>query len=335
MQPNEVVNNWQLGGTVVDAESVTTGLIIEPIGNGLINTTYKVTTMGGVFVLQKIHQIIPDAAATDMLVVTSYLAEHGLRVPKLVLTNEGQPFATDGEGSRWRVYPWIEGVVVNAVDNEEMVREAGKMVGEMHGLLAKLDYQPTGSIPHFHETEYIVGELQAVSSELPSELAVIAQDIIDEVPKLLLNETVQTKQIIHGDLKISNLLFDEAGKAVGVIDFDTILWHFPAIDLGDALRSWCNKTSEDDAGAVIDEALCQAALAGYAAGLGRELTDSERTLYLRATKLIALELTSRFLIDVVRDNYFGFDAVRYSDRRSHNVARALGQYHLAQSINLI
>ncbi len=325
MQPNDVVNNWQLG-------AVTT---LEPVGNGLINTTYKVTALGGVFVLQKIHQIIPDAAASDMLVVTSYLAEHGLRVPKLLLTNDGQPFATDSEGDRWRVYPWIDGVVVDAIDNEKMAREAGRMVGEMHGLLAKLDYRPTGSIPHFHETEYIVNELTAVSAELPSELMVMAQDIIDQVPKLLLNESVQMKQVIHGDLKISNLLFDELGKAVGVIDFDTILWHFPAIDLGDALRSWCNKTSEDDAEAVIDQALCQAALAGYAEVSGRELTDSEQNLYLRATKLIAFELTSRFLIDVVRDNYFGFNAEKYPDRRSHNVARAIGQYHLAQSINLI
>jgi Ser/Thr protein kinase RdoA (MazF antagonist) len=324
MKSRTILSSWQLDEVIT----------IAPVGNGLINTTYKVATLGGVFVLQKIHEIIPDAAAVDMMTVTSYLAEHGLKVPKLILTNDGQPFAVDGEGSRWRLYSWIEGVVVNAIDNEEMTREAGKVVGKMHGLLAKLDYTPAGSIPHFHETEYIVNELQTVSPELSSELATIAQDIIDEVPKLLLDESRQKKQVIHGDLKISNLLFDEAGKAVGVIDFDTILEHFSAVDLGDALRSWCNKTSEDDASAVIDEGLCEAALAGYAEGLGRALTTDERNLYLRATKLIALELASRFLIDVVRDNYFGFDSARYPDRRSHNIARAIGQYHLAQSIKI-
>ena len=58
-------------------------------------------------------------------------------------------------------------------------------------------------------------------------------------------------QLVHGDLKISNLIFDAAGKAVGIIDFDTLLVHARAIDLGDALRSWCNWTAEDDRAAGL------------------------------------------------------------------------------------
>lgn len=322
MQPNDVVGNWKLG------EVVST----MPVGSGLINTTYKIMATGGVFVMQKIHKIIPDAAAEDMLKVTSFLAERGLLVPKLLLTSDGRPFATDSENSRWRVYPWVEGAVVDAIDDESMAREAGRAVGEMHGLLARLNYKPMGSIPHFHDTAFILEELKNIMNELPGDLKIMAEDIVHTVPDLFIDEAVQKKQIIHGDLKISNLLFNENKKAVGIIDFDTIIEHFPAVDLGDALRSWCNKTSEDDANAVIDEGLLEAALAGYAAGLTRELEADERALYLRTTKLIALELTSRFLIDVVRDNYFGFDSARYGDRRSHNIARAKGQYHLAQSI---
>jgi hypothetical protein len=58
----------------------------------------------------------------------------------------------------------------------------------------------------------------------------------------------------------------------------------------------------------------------------------ERARHLRATKQITLELAARFLIDVVHDAYFGFDTARYPHRRAHNVARARGQYHLAQTI---
>lgn len=305
---------------------------VRPTGSGLMNATYKVTTDGGIFALQKLHDVIPDAAAEDMRVVTSFLAEKGLSVPSLVLTKTGAPFYRAADGARWRVYPWIEGRVVDAVADEAMAREAGMLVGRMHKYLAELDYRPQGSIPHFHDTAYILGELRGVLAQLPDEVRAAGEDIAATLPELII--TNQSSQIIHADLKISNLLFDNAGKAVGVIDFDTLLWHSRAVDLGDAYRSWCNRTSEDDGKASFDLALFSAAEQGYAEGWGHALTPEDVTLHLRATRQIALELASRFLIDVVRDNYFGFDPQRYPTRRAANIARALGQYHLASTIPL-
>lgn len=305
---------------------------IVPVGTGLINTTYRVVAQGGDFVLQKMHDVIPDAAAQDMKVVTSHLAANGLQVPNLVSTKDGQPFVRDDEGKRWRLYPWIAGRIVDALESPDMAREAGRIVGAMHAALAELDYTPQGSIPHFHDTAFIVEELRAVAPQLPEGAKRIADDILATLPGLILADEAGPKQIIHADLKVSNLVFNDAGKAVGIIDFDTILWHYPAIDLGDAFRSWCNPTMEDDADATFDAVLFDAAEAGYVQGRGIAPTREDRLLHLRATKQIALELASRFLIDVVRDNYFGYDAKRYPDRRTHNLARAFGQYHLAQTI---
>ena len=130
----------------------------------------------------------------------------------------------------------------------------------------------------------------------------------------------------------SPISFDDLGHAVGIIDFDTILRHARAIDLGDAFRSWCNRTVEDDPDARFDVAFFEAAASGYAQGFGMPSGPEERAGHLRATKQLTLELAARFLIDVVHDAYFGFDAARYPHRRAHNVARARGQYHLAQTI---
>jgi len=110
--------------------------------------------------------------------------------------------------------------------------------------------------------------------------------------------------------------------------------HTRAIDLGDALRSWCNRTAEDNPAATFDVAFFEAAADGYTAAFGSASRTAERAVHLRATQQMALELAARFLIDVVRDVYFGFDATRYPTRRAHNIARALGQYHLAQTIPL-
>jgi hypothetical protein len=53
---------------------------------------------------------------------------------------------------------------------------------------------------------------------------------------------------------------------------------------------------------------------------------------LRATQQIAWELSARFLIDLVRDDYFGFDAKKYASRRDHNMARAIAQLRLGEAV---
>jgi Ser/Thr protein kinase RdoA (MazF antagonist) len=297
---------------------------------GLLHATYRVATVSGDFVVQRLHAAIPDRAIDDMRMVTAYLVACGLQVPSLVPTLDGKPFARDMRGGRWRVYPWLPGHVVERVADSAMAGAAGRLVGLLHKHLAACDYIPQGSIPHFHDTAFVLTELQNVYPELPDEVRGIADDIIATLPPLIVADEPQ--QLIHGDLKISNLIFDDLGHAVGIIDFDTILRHARAIDLGDAFRSWCNRTAEDDPEARFDVACFEAAASGYAQGFGRPFSLEIRIGHLRATRHITLELAARFLIDVVHDTYFGFDATRYPHRRAHNVARARGQYHLAQTI---
>jgi Ser/Thr protein kinase RdoA (MazF antagonist) len=303
---------------------------VTPVGRGLLHATYRAVTAGGEFVVQRLHDAIPDSAIDDMRVVTAYLVSCGLQVPSLVPTLDGRPFARDASGGRWRVYPWLPGHVVESLPDSAMARQAGRLVGRLHKHLAACDYIPQGSIPHFHDTAFVLTELQHVHPQLPDAVRAIADDILATLPSLIVTDEPQ--QLIHGDLKISNLIFDDLGHAVGIIDFDTLLKHTRSIDLGDAFRSWCNRTSEDDPDATFDVAFFEAAASGYAEGFGIAAGALERARYLRATRQITLELAARFLIDVVHDVYFGFDAARYPHRRAHNVARARGQYHLAQTI---
>jgi Ser/Thr protein kinase RdoA (MazF antagonist) len=303
---------------------------VTPVGRGLLHATYRVGTVGGDFVVQRLHAAIPDSAIDDMRMVTAYLVACGLQVPALIPTLDGKPFARDKNGGRWRVYPWLPGHVLESLPDPAMAHAAGRLVGLLHKYLAACDYIPQGSILHFHDTAFVLAELQHVHPQLPDEVRGIADDIIAILPSLIVADEPQ--QLIHGDLKISNLIFDDLGHAVGIIDFDTILRHARAIDLGDAFRSWCNRTAEDDPEATFDVDFFEAAASGYAQGVGLPSSPETRARHLRATRHITLELAARFLIDVVRDAYFGFDASRYPHRRAHNVARARGQYHLAQTI---
>lgn len=315
---------------ILDSFSISRPVSVKQITTGLVNQTYKIINSDGVFALQTLHPVFPDEALEDMHIVTDFLSQQGLRVPKLMRTTTGEFFMRDHNNLRWRLYSWIDGRVHEAVVDEDMAQEAGKMVGAMHKALSQFHYQPKGSIPHFHDTAYVLKRLKEVSSQLPDDARKIADNILNEAPALLIDESKLESHVIHGDLKISNLLFDENQKAIGVIDFDTLIWKPRAIDMGDALRSWCNRTSEDDPQAVFDEAIFEAAETGYSIGFNPDL--DKREIHRKAAKQIAYELSARFLTDIVTDNYFGFDEKRYPSRKAHNFARAVGQYHLAKSI---
>jgi N-acetylhexosamine 1-kinase len=302
---------------------------VEPFGTGLLHATHEVSTRDGAFVLQRLDPVIADAAIRDACIVGEFLASRGFRVPVPRLSKDGGVLVRDG-GDRWRLYPMIAGQAFDVVTHPEMAREAGCIVGEMHRHLRELDYEPQGGIPHFHDTAFILDELRSVADRLPASVRRIAGLIVDELPALIIDarSAGEPAMVIHGDLKISNLLFDE-GRAVAVIDMDTLMRHFRVIDLGDAFRSWCATGTEDDPGLDFVAGLFAAAVDGYARGWGGPVDDR---LLLRATRQIAWELSARFLIDTVRDNYFGFDPKKYASRRDHNMARALAQFRLGEAV---
>jgi Ser/Thr protein kinase RdoA (MazF antagonist) len=306
---------------------------VARFGTGLINRTYRLRAHEGEFVLQKVHGAISAEALDDMRIVTEHLAARGMRVPALLPTKDGQIAARDPAGGRWRLYPLIPGRIFDAVVSPDMAREAGRIVGEMHRHLRGLALEPKGAIEHFHDTRHVLEKLRAVASYLPQGLRPMAEDLLQTASGIVLTRDAvpEGPQVVHGDLKISNILFDDRGRAIGFIDFDTIMRHFRAIDVGDALRSWCNRTAEDDPDATFDRGICEAALIGYGEGWGAALGRDEKRMFLRATLQITCELASRFLIDVVCDDYFGYRRP-YTSRRAANIARAIGQHHLAKTI---
>jgi Ser/Thr protein kinase RdoA (MazF antagonist) len=135
----------------------------------------------------------------------------------------------------------------------------------------------------------------------------------------------------HGDLKISNLRFDHRGRAHCLIDLDTLSSMPLALELGDAMRSWCNRTGEDGTGAAVDLAIFEAALAGYRRG-APFATDDEIASIAPGTWRICLELAARFGADAIRECYFGWDPAVAPGRGEHNLLRARSQLALARAV---
>jgi hypothetical protein len=105
-----------------------------------------------------------------------------------------------------------------------------------------------------------------------------------------------------------------------------------ALELGDALRSWCNPATEDAAAARFSRPLFAAAVEGYAAA-GRELLERDEWGAIPAAAVtITVELAARFCTDALRERYFRWDERRYASATAHNQARAQGQLQLAEGM---
>lgn len=142
---------------------------------------------------------------------------------------------------------------------------------------------------------------------------------------------VLTTRTMHGDPKLSNILFDAAtGQAVALVDLDTVQPGLVHYDLGDCLRSCCNTAGEQPAAHArveFDLDICHGILQGYLGEARRFLAAADYAYLQAAIRLIPLELGIRFLTDHLQgDVYFKTDAPE------QNLQRAMTQFQLTLSI---
>jgi len=320
---------------IIDAYDFGTIKSVKPISVGLIHQTYQISAKNGTFIAQRLHPVLASAAiGKDFFVVTTFLNDKGFSAPKTVVTKKLQVLAKDKEGRMWRVQTFLPGATFTAVRDAKMAREAGAMFGRLHKTMAGLKYE-FKSKKILHETEKIFATFVKVvkknwKNPLLDDVAEDVAFLANEMHKVLLPASLPLRAI-HGDPKISNLLFDEKGRASGVVDLDTCNRRPLLVETGDMFRSWCGM-QEDDAKNVFRLDIFKAGWNGYAKAADGFISARERKLVPKSVATITLELASRFLADYFEDNYFGWDESRYSTRRAHNLARARGQLALYRDI---
>jgi len=319
---------------VLAAYDVGTARSSKLISSGLIHQTYQIRTQKGTYILQRLHPILSSPGiAEDFLAVTRFLKSKRFPAPACVLNRQGEVLTEDGEHV-WRMQTFIAGKTHHEAKSPAMAREAGMIFAKLHKTLDKIDHS-FKSDKILHETEKCYAALQEAVKKnygtgLIDDVAAEVEFVAKELPKLFLPPNVPTR-VIHGDPKISNILFDAKGKAAAVVDLDTCNRRPILVELGDAFRSWCGK-KEDDPKNPFRLDIFKAAWQGYAKGAKGYLTPRERKLVPQAIGTITLELASRFLVDYFNDNYFGWDSKRYKTRRAHNLARARGQIALYKDL---
>ena len=264
-----------------------------------------------------------------------------LLISVVPVRGSGAPWL-EQSGECWRLLTFIErSRSRDTITGPGQALQVGRALGTFHALIHDLPAeQLADTLEGFHVTPGYLKEFERVLQRTEVPLTARAQHCIAfirdrEAFMPVLEEAQRAGRLrqrpIHGDPKVNNILFDSGSdEAIALIDLDTVKPGLIHYDIGDCLRSSCNRLGEetDDWHSVqFDLELCEAVLEGYIGRAHRFLEDADYAHMPEAIRLLSLELGLRFFTDhLAGDVYFR------TSRPRHNLQRALVQFRLTESI---
>lgn len=324
-----------------------------PFGNGHINDTLKVTNSKGEikYILQRInHHIFTnvDMLQNNIFTVTSHIREKLVArgeqdVDRKVLTfipaKDGKLYHFDGD-SYWRVCLFIPRSKSFEEVTPQLSYEAGKAFGDFQTMLSDLPADALGeTIPNFHNMEFRLKQFRdAVEANAAGRLEEV-KDLVAEIEKRAKDMCIQEelyregklkKRTNHCDTKVNNIMFDEEGKVLCVIDLDTVMPGFVLSDIGDFIRTGANTGAEDDENldnVEVNLEIFEAYTRGYMETAKAFLTPQEIKLLPYGGRLLTYMQTVRFLTDYINgDTYYKIHSPK------HNLIRTKAQFKLLFSL---
>ena len=341
---SSIVAKFKVQGTIEE---------IKPLGAGLINDTYKVNTKEADapdYVLQRINHAIfqnVEMLQSNIEAVTGHIrkkleekgeADVERKVLHFIPTAEGKTYWYDGE-NYWRIMTFIPRAKTYETVNPEYSYYAGAAFGNFQAMLADIPDTLGETIPDFHNMEFRLKQLRdAVAANAAGRVQEVRY-FLDEIEKRademckaerLFREGKLPKRVCHCDTKVNNMMFDEDGTVLCVIDLDTVMPSFIFSDYGDFLRSGANTGLEDDKNldnVNFNMEIFQAFTKGYLESGKSFLLPIEIENLPYAAALFPYMQCVRFLADYINgDTYY---KIQYPE---HNLVRTKAQFKLLQSV---
>ena len=339
-----------------EIKNITSAFVLEdnlteciPYGSGHINDTYRLTyDTGKHYILQKMNRSIftkPVELMENVSGVTAWLKkkiqENGGDVERetlnLVMTKDGLPYYVDEDGEYWRVYLFIENATCyDMVKDEEDFYQSAVAFGHFQRLLADYPAETLHeTIVNFHNTVDRLDKFKtAVEKDICHRAADVEKEIqfvLDrtELAHVLCDMQDQGKlplRVTHNDTKLNNIMIDNAtGKAICVIDLDTVMPGTSVYDFGDSIRFGAATAAEDEKDVSKMEVSLER-FRVFTRGYTRScpnLTKSEIACLAIGAKTMTMECGVRFLTDYLDgDHYFA------THREGQNLDRARTQFKL-------
>lgn len=343
----QLVSHFDVQGTVKS---------VKPLGNGLINDTYKVTMNEEdepAYVLQRINNAIfkdVELLQSNIEAVTAHLrkkleekqvADIDRRVLHFIKAETGKTYWREADDTYWRMMRFIPNAFTYETVNEKYSHAAGLAFGEFEAALVDLPQQLGETIPDFHNMELRARQLKEAVQNNPVKRLSVVESMVEELNRnmeemckaeQLHRDGKLPKRICHCDTKVNNMMFDADGNILCVIDLDTVMPSYVFSDYGDFLRTGANFTAEDDpnlANVGFNMDIFKAFTKGYLTSAGAFLTPIEREHLPFAAKLFPFMQCVRFLTDYINgDVYY---KIKYPE---HNLDRAKNQLALFNSVCL-
>ena len=343
-----VLEHFQTKGKFISA---------TPYGSGHINDTKLVTYDDNgteyTYILQRINHNVfknPEELMSNFVAVTAYLrniiekngGDPERETLNVIKTKNGENVFKTEDGEFWRLLIFISNSLsYDKVERPEQFYSSAVSFGNFQYLLRDFPADTLyETIPDFHNTPDRLKKFEAAVAEDVCKRAETVKDEIKfvrdraEFAKTLEKAHAEGRlplRVTHNDTKLNNILFDEkTGKALAVIDLDTIMPGYSVNDFGDSIRFGATTALEDEADLSkvnFDISLYELYVKGFIEGAKGGLTEGELEMLPIGAMMMTFECGTRFLTD-----YLSGDTYFKTSRPGHNLDRARNQFKLVRDM---
>ena len=264
---------------------------ISSFGTGHINSTYHVVSDSGEYILQSINRNVfhdPENVMNNISLIVKAFACSGsnIDIPEYLYANDRNYIVYNDEF--WRMYRYIKASTVT--ENSDFL--SGCAFGSFIRITDGLKLQPV--IKGYHDIDHYFKRFMRLPASNKINAAVIKKlGSLNDTLKSIFSCGIPLR-CIHGDAKADNVI---TGDKCTIIDLDTAMQGFAALDYGDLIRSLCSN------GAPSAERI-SCITQGFAKGLGGILTSSEIDSLYYGILWVTAELAIRYLTDSISGEHY-------------------------------
>jgi serine/threonine protein kinase len=321
---------------------------ITPISIGLINSTWKI---GDAYILQKVNTQVfskPEYIAANNAAIYSFFNNNfPNQIVQTPVKATNNSYLVHDETGVYRMFVYIPNThTISVVANNEVAYEAAKAFGNFTHSLANFPLQQLHiALPNFHNLQLRFVQLQQAIQTAATNLLQTATPILNGLEKYssilaIYNASIQSteclKRVTHQDTKISNVLFNEASKAVCVIDTDTVMPGYFFSDVGDMMRTYtCTQNEESTYFSALEiiPHRYEAVAAGYMHPMHTQLNTAERSKFFYSGAIMLYMQCMRFITDFLNGNtYYTISYAMQNHNRAFNQLCLLNSYMQQQKV---